>query len=61
MKPKRRTTTLVVDTGPEQRPRFYRLVVAGRGPADTVQEELLVPDGDTLRTTHRHEVTDEAA
>lgn len=52
---------LVVDTGPEHRARFYRLVVAERGSDDTVREELLVPDGDKLRTTHSHEVTDEAA
>lgn len=61
MKPKRRTTTLVVDTGPEQRLRFYRLVVSRPAADTTVHEELLVPDGDTLRTTHRHEITEEAA
>jgi hypothetical protein len=60
MKP-RRLTMLTVDTGPEQRSRFYRLVVGGRGSDDSVREELLVPDGDELRTTHRHETTGEAA
>lgn len=52
---------LIVDTGPEHRSRFYRLVVDARGTDDTVSEDLLVPDGDKLRTTHRHDVTDEAA
>jgi hypothetical protein len=61
LKPKRRTTMLVVDTGPEQRSRFYRLVVTPRPDDATLREELLVPDGDKLRTIHRHETTDEAA
>jgi hypothetical protein len=59
-KPKRRTM-LTVDAGPDHPARFYRLVVAGREPDDTVREDLLVPDGDELRTTHRYEVTGEAA
>lgn len=61
MKPKRRTTMLIVDTGPEHRSRFYRLVVAPRPADDTIREELLVPEGDHLRTTHRHDPEDQAA
>ena len=59
---RRRTTVLTVDAGPEHREptRFYRLVVGGRG-AETVREDLLVPDGDELRTAHRHDSLDEAA
>jgi hypothetical protein len=59
---RRRTTVLTVDTGPEHRDpaRFYRLLVVGRGPGK-VREDLLVPDGERLRTAHRREITDDAA
>jgi hypothetical protein len=59
---RRRTTMLTVDAGPEHREpaRFYRLMVAARG-SDTVREDLLVPDGDELRTTHTHETLPDAA
>ena len=50
-----RTTTLTVDTGPDHRARFYVLQVRGRGPEHTLREDLLVPDGEELKTTHRHE------
>jgi hypothetical protein len=62
-KPKRRRTTLLtVDAGPDHRvpARFYLLMVGGRG-SDMVREDVLVPDGDELRTAHRHEILDEAA
>jgi hypothetical protein len=57
MKKTRWATVLTVDAGPHRRApaRFYRLVV-GR-PADTVREDLLVPDGAELRTAHRHEAS----
>jgi hypothetical protein len=62
IKPKRRATTmLTVDTGPDHRARFYVLQVGGRGSDRTVREDLLVVDGDELKTTHRHENLDEAA
>jgi hypothetical protein len=52
---RRRTTVLTVDTGPDHgKPRFYRLVIDGRG-ADEIREDLLVADGEELRTAHRHE------
>jgi hypothetical protein len=56
----RRRTLLTVDTGPErgEPTRFYRLVVAGPD-TEAVREDLLVPDGDELRT--RHTTLDDAA
>jgi hypothetical protein len=59
-KQRRRTTVLTVDTGPDRREpaRFYRLVVAGE--PGSVREDLLVPDGDELRTAHRHDIGDAA-
>jgi hypothetical protein len=57
----RRRTLLTVDTGPERTEptRFYRLVVAGGSDTEPVREDLLVPDGDELRT--RHSTLDDAA
>jgi hypothetical protein len=52
---------LTVDVGPEHPARFYRLIIGGRGHSETVTEELLVPDGDELKITHRHDSLDEAA
>ena len=59
---RRRTIVLTVDAGSEHREptRFYRLVVGGRG-AEAIREDLLVPDGDELRTAHQHDSLDEAA
>jgi hypothetical protein len=56
----RRRTLLTVDTGPEHREpaRFYRLVVAGPD-TEAIRADLLVPDGDELRT--RHSTLDDAA
>jgi hypothetical protein len=59
-----KATTLTVDTGPGgESARFYRLVVGPRGAAPcscTVSDEILVPDGDELRTAHRHVIDDAA-
>ncbi|HEV2781942.1 MAG TPA: hypothetical protein VGX25_21345 [Actinophytocola sp.] len=52
---RRRTTVLTVDTGPTHRPRFYLLMIGRHGSAPTVRKELLIPDGDELRTVHRHD------
>lgn len=59
-KQRRRTIVLTVDSGPNRREpaRFYRLVVAGE--PDAVREDLLVPDGEELRATRRHDVDDAA-
>ena len=59
-KPNRRTI-FTVDAGPDQPARFFRLVIGGRGSDDAVREDLLVPDGDELRTTRRYDVPGEAA
>jgi len=61
MAKQKRRTVLTVDAGPDHPARFYRLVIGGREPDDTVCEDVLVPDGDKLRTLHRHEVHGEAA
>jgi hypothetical protein len=58
---RRKATVLTVDTGREHRARFYTLTVVTRGTGPTVREELLVPEGDELRTTHTHERLPEAA
>jgi hypothetical protein len=58
---RRRATVLTVDTGSEHRARFYTLTVATRGTEPTVREDLLVPEGEELRTTHTHESLPEAA
>jgi hypothetical protein len=58
---KRRTTMLTVDAGPDQPARFYRLMIATPDGDDTVTEELLVPDGDELKITHRLINSDKAA
>lgn len=62
---KRKTTTvLTVDAGKDDRSpaRFYRLRITRPDSTNTVRDELLVPDGDELRSTHRHEfLEDEAA
>jgi hypothetical protein len=59
---------LTVDSGTDHGSlRFYVLVVGARegqaaGPApETVCGEILVPESDELRITHRHEIVDEAA
>lgn len=60
---RRRATVLTVDTGSEHRStaRFYVLTVGSRGDNPAVREDLLVPEGDELRTTHSHENLPEAA
>jgi hypothetical protein len=62
---KRKTTTvLTVDAGPDDRApaRFYRLRITRPDSTGPTRDELLVPDGDELRITHRHEfIEDEAA
>jgi hypothetical protein len=58
---RRKTNVLVVDAGPDKPARFFRLVIGGRGSDNTVREDLLVPDGDRLKTTHQHEDTPDAA
>lgn len=59
---RRRTTLLTVAAGREhgEPTRFYRLVVGARDAA-SIRENLLVPDGAELRTTHTHEALDDAA
>jgi hypothetical protein len=59
---------LTVDSGTDRRSqRFYLLMVgapegqAGDPAPETVCGEILVPEGDELRITHRHEIVDEAA
>ncbi len=60
-KSRRRKTVLTVDVGPDQPARFFRLIVGGRESDDNVREEVLVPDGDKLKATHRYETPPEAA
>ena len=60
MAKRHKTNVFTVDAGPDRPARFYRLIVGGRA-AEEVREDLLVPDGDKLKTLHRHEVTGEAA
>jgi hypothetical protein len=58
---RRKTNVLTVDAGPDQPARFYRLIIGGRGSDDSVREDVLVPDGDRLKTTSRHESPPAAA
>lgn len=64
----RRRIMLTVDTGADHNSsRFYRLMVTTPGVhgrhcvAESVSGEILVPEGDHLRITHRYEIGEEAA
>lgn len=59
MSKRRKTNVFTVDAGPDQPARFYRLIVGGRG-SEEVREDLLVPDGDKLKSRHRHEESEAA-
>jgi hypothetical protein len=60
---RRKATVLTVDVGSEHRSpaRFYTLMIRGRCANPAVREDLLVPEGDELRTTHTHESMPDAA
>ena len=61
MTKRRKLNVLIVDAGPDKPARFYRLIIGGRQ-TEEVREDLLVPDGDKLKTLHRHDIpTGEAA
>ena len=59
MTKRRRTNVLTVDAGPDRPARFYRLIVGGRG-SEEVREDVLVPDGDRLKSRHPHEDSEAA-